>query len=40
MLEQTAFAFGDADFIQTLAFVGGAVFHIGFFVWVGYLVWK
>ncbi|WEX90001.1 hypothetical protein PZN02_005343 [Sinorhizobium garamanticum] len=40
MLPETAFSFSDAGALQTLAFVGGAVFHIGFFVWVAYLVWK
>ncbi|MFT2214874.1 hypothetical protein ACLJYM_23810 [Rhizobium giardinii] len=40
MLQETVFSWGDAGTLQTLAFVGGAVFHIGFFVWVAYLVWK
>ncbi|ASY71617.1 hypothetical protein [Sinorhizobium fredii] len=40
MLPQTAFSIADAGIIQTLAFVGGAIFHIGFFVWVAYLAWK
>jgi hypothetical protein len=40
MLAETVFSFADASFMQTLAFVGGAIFHIGLFVWVAYLVWK
>ncbi len=40
MLANTVFSLGDASFNQTLAFIGGAVFHIGFFAWVAYLAWK
>ncbi|QFI68586.1 hypothetical protein [Sinorhizobium alkalisoli] len=40
MLPETAFSLSDAGTLQTIAFVGGAIFHIGFFVWVAYLVWK
>lgn len=40
MLAETAFTFADAGFNQTLAYIGGAIFHIGFFVWVGWLAWK
>jgi len=40
MLADTVFSFSDASVMQVIAFVGGAIFHVGFFVWVGYLVWK
>lgn len=40
MLPDTIFSFANAGAIQTLAVVVGAIFHIGFFVWVAYLVWK
>lgn len=40
MLAETAFNFTDAGFLQSLAFIGGALFHIGFFVWVGMLYFK
>jgi hypothetical protein len=38
MLAHTAFSFANADVYQVIAFIGGAIFHIGFFVWVLYLV--
>lgn len=40
MLPETAFSWSDAGTFQTLAFVGGAVFLVGFFVWTAYLAWK
>ncbi|MDP2620180.1 MAG: hypothetical protein Q8P46_08380 [Hyphomicrobiales bacterium] len=40
MLANTVFSFSDASIMQVIAFVGGAVFHIGFFIWVAYFVWK
>jgi hypothetical protein len=38
MLAHTAFSFANADVYQTIAFVGGAIFHTGFFIWVLYLL--
>jgi hypothetical protein len=38
MLEHTAFSFANASPEQVIAFIGFAVFTIGFFVWVAYLV--
>ena len=38
MLQNTVFSFADASAIQVLAFLGGAIAHIAFFVWVVYLV--
>ena len=38
MLPHTAFSFANADVYQTIAFIGGAIAHVGFFVWVIYLV--
>ncbi|MFA1625394.1 hypothetical protein ACDY96_22180 [Rhizobium mongolense] len=40
MLAETMFSFADAGFNQTLAFIGGGVFHIAFFAWVAYLAWR
>ena len=34
MLAHKAFSFADAGVYQTIAFIGGTIFHIGFFVWV------
>ncbi len=38
MLAETAFSFADASVYQVIAFVGGAVLHIGFFAWVVWLI--
>jgi hypothetical protein len=38
MLAQTAFSLAEASPSQMIAFFGGAVATIGFFVWVAYLV--
>ena len=38
MLAQTAFSLAKASPSQMIAFFGGAVFTIAFFVWVAYLV--
>ena len=38
MLPHTAFSFATADVYQTIAFIGGAIAHTAFFVWVAYLV--
>jgi hypothetical protein len=38
MLAETAFSFANASPYQVAAFVGGAIAHVGFFVWVVYLV--
>ncbi len=38
MLADTVFSFANASPSQTIAFVGGTIAHIAFFVWVAYLV--
>jgi|RhiMetdeSRZDD1v2_1073273.scaffolds.fasta_scaffold2036157_2 hypothetical protein len=38
MLQNTVFTFANSSPNQIIAFLGGAIFHIGFFVWVIYLV--
>jgi hypothetical protein len=38
MLAHTAFSRAQASPSQMIAFFGGAVVHIAFFVWVAYLV--
>jgi len=38
MLADTAFSFADASTLQIIAFIGGAIAHTAFFVWVVYLV--
>jgi hypothetical protein len=38
MLENTVFSFATASPYQVIAFVGGAIAHIAFFVWVVYLI--
>ena len=38
MLENTVFSFADASGLQMIAFIGGAIMHTAFFVWVVYLV--
>jgi hypothetical protein len=38
MLPQTAFSLANADVYQAIAFIGGAVFHTGFFIWVLWLL--
>jgi hypothetical protein len=38
MLAKTMFSFSGASPEQAIAFLGFAVFTIGFFVWVAYLV--
>jgi hypothetical protein len=37
MLPQTVFSFARASVLQEVAFVGFAIFMIGFFVWVAML---
>jgi hypothetical protein len=37
MLAHTAFSFARASLLQVVAFVGFAIFMIGFFVWVAML---
>ena len=37
MLAQTAFSFARASTLQVIAFVGFAIFTIGFFIWVAML---
>jgi hypothetical protein len=37
MLHDTVFSFATASPEQMIAFVGGAIAHIAFFVWVAYL---
>jgi hypothetical protein len=38
MLEDTIFSLSAASFPQGLAFVGFAIFTVGFFIWVALLV--
>ena len=38
MLPSTVFSFANASPEQAIAFIGFALFTIGFFVWVAYLV--
>ena len=38
MLADTVFSFTDASAFQIIAFIGGAIAHTAFFVWVVYLV--
>jgi hypothetical protein len=38
VLEHTAFSFATADVYQTIAFIGGAIAHTAFFVWVLWLI--
>jgi hypothetical protein len=38
MLEDTVFSFATASPYQVIAFVGGAIAHVAFFVWVVYLI--
>jgi hypothetical protein len=38
MLEDTVFSFANASPFQVAAFLGGAIGHTAFFVWVVYLV--
>jgi type IV secretory pathway TrbL component len=38
MLADTAFSFAHASPNQVIAFLGGAIAHIGFFAWIVYLV--
>lgn len=38
MLEDTVFSFANASPYQTIAFIGGAIATVTFFVWVAYLV--
>ncbi len=38
MLAETAFSFADASALQIIAFIGGAIAHTAFFIWVVYLV--
>ena len=38
MLEHTAFTFANADVYQMIAYIGGAIAHTAFFVWVVWLI--
>ena len=38
MLPNTVFSFSDASPYQIIAFLGGAILHTAFFVWIVYLV--
>ena len=38
MLEHTAFSLASSDVYQAIAFIGGAIAHIAFFVWVLWLI--
>ena len=38
MLAETAFSFANASVYQQIAFIGGAIAHVGFFVWVVWLI--
>lgn len=38
MLENTVFSFANASTYQMIAYVGGAIVHTAFFVWIVYLV--
>ena len=38
MLPETAFSFADASVYQIIAFIGGAIAHTAFFVWVVWLI--
>ena len=38
MLPETVFSFADASVFQMIAFLGGAVVHTAFFVWVAWLI--
>jgi hypothetical protein len=38
MLAHTAFSFATASPEQTLAFIGGGIAQIAFFIWIVYLV--
>lgn len=38
MLAETAFSFETASVFQVIAFLGGAVVHTAFFIWVAWLV--
>ena len=38
MLQDTVFSFANASTYQVIAFVGGAIAQVGFFVWIVYLV--
>jgi hypothetical protein len=40
MLESTKFVLADASLEQVIAFVGFAIFTVGFFVWVARLALK
>jgi hypothetical protein len=37
MLEDTVFSLATASPYQVVAFVGGAIAHVAFFIWVAYL---
>jgi hypothetical protein len=40
MLAHTAFSFATASPEQTIAFIGGAIVHVAFFIWVAYLAFR
>ena len=38
MLENTVFSLANASTLQAIAFIGGAIAHTAFFIWVIYLM--
>jgi hypothetical protein len=40
LLAHTAFSFSTASPEQTIAFIGGAIVHVAFFIWVAYLAFR
>ena len=38
MLADTVFSFANASPAQVAAFIGGAIAHVAFFIWVAFLV--
>lgn len=38
MLAETTFSFANASVFQTIAFLGGAIMHTAFFIWVAWLI--
>ena len=38
MLEDTVFSLANASPIQVFAFIGGAIAHTAFFIWIIYLI--
>jgi hypothetical protein len=38
MLQDTVFSFANASAFQVIAYIGGAIAHTAFFIWIIYLV--